>query len=332
MTTSLRSWRWAPPEEWDEMFGESPSATPFHGRPWCETYAAFDRRFDARALAIRLEHGHEVLMPLLVRRGLLRKGPFARAVAMQPGVYGGPLSSKGPLGPEDWASFVRVSRSLPFGRIDCFGSVLDPLPTEQIAALAASARTTHAIALKDLSTDSRSTFSKGCKHALTKAKRAGVSCGRLESLGQVDEYFDTYLDSVRRWGKDVARAYPRELFQHLYGTPSAELWVARLPTGEIAACGTFLFSSRHCVWWHGAMREKHTEAAPTNALIHALIDEARSRDCDLFDFNPSGGHAGVDSFKRSFGASPIEFSIWSQRSTLRTRLQRQSGRARGQAT
>jgi CelD/BcsL family acetyltransferase involved in cellulose biosynthesis len=306
---------------WDAAVAASPCATPFHSRAWCETYAGYDRRFEARALSLRLDRAGEVLLPLLVRRGALRRGPFARAVAAQPGVYGGPISPAGALDEGGWEDFVEAARSLPFARIDFFDNVLDPLPAGVAAALGASSRSTHVIDLRELPADSRSTFAKGCKHALTKARRAGIAVSRLGS-SDVAAYFAVYRDSLARWGKGEQRAYRRELFERLAATDLAELWGARLPDGELAAGGVFLFAPRHCVWWHGAMKAAHADSGPSNALIHALVEEARRRGCELFDFNPSGGHAGVESFKRSFSPRAVELSTWTQRSQLSAHLRR----------
>ncbi len=125
--------------------------------------------------------GTEVLMPLFVRRGLLRKGPFARAVSTQPGVYGGPLAARGRLGPEGWASFARAARSLPFGRIDCFGNVLDPLPAELSATFGATSRTTHVVELDRLPEDPVESYEPACRRNVRKAEREGVTIARVES-------------------------------------------------------------------------------------------------------------------------------------------------------
>lgn len=321
---STPTWRWVEPAEWDDFVRSSPCATPFHTRAWCEAFSAYDPRFSARALALQLEAG-EVLLPFFARRGVLRRGPFARAVASQPGVYGGPLARTGPLTAAMWGEFVAALPRLPFGRLDCFGNVFDPLPEALARDLRATPRTTHAITLEGLPEDTRSTYSKGCKHALTKSRRAEVRC---EASHDIDAYFEVYRDSLRRWGKTEERGYRREVFQHLLATPLAELWVVRMPSGEIAAGGLFLFTARHCVWWHGAMRDQFSDASPSNALIHAVLGRARERGCALFDFNPSGGHEGVDSFKRSFGAKSFEFPIFTWRSGLAARFGRSSGAPR----
>ncbi len=316
MTTTTRSWRWAPPETWDATIAASPCATPFHGRAWCAAYSASDPRFDARALSLSLDGGSEVLLPLCVRRGLLRKGPFARAVATQPGVYGGPLSARGRLDPDEWAGFVRAARSLPLGRLDVFGSVLDPLPRTLAEELGAVRRTTHVVELDRLPQDPLESYSSACRRNVKRSEREGVTVVRDSSSAAVREYFAIYRDSLRRWGKRDDEGYSLAAIERLVQAPSVELWCARTPDGRMAAGGLFVFARRHAVYWHGAMLAELAATRPANALHHALIVESRARGCALYDFNPSGRHAGTEDFKLSFGARAREFWIWSFRNAV----------------
>ncbi len=143
------------------------------------------------------------------------------------------------------------------------------------------------------------------------------------------EYFAIYRDSLRRWGKGESEGYKLEWIEHLATAESVELWCARIADGRMAAGGIFVFAPRHTVYWHGAMLEELAASRPANALHHALIAESRRRGCRLYDFNPSSGHAGTDEFKRSFGAREHQFSIWSFRSPIATRVASGAQRARG---
>lgn len=327
-STTAARWRKADAATWDACVAASPCATPFHTREWNELLARYDTRFAAKAYVCELASGRELLLPLVARKGALRKGPFSRVVSTQPGVYGGPLASDGPLGLESWREFADGLGSAPFARLDCFGNVLDPLPSELAARFESETRSTQAIELATLPENPRSSYRKGAKHSLTKSERAGVIVERARGASDIDEYFAVYRDSLRRWGKTDRRAYRRELFHMFAGSRLAEIWCARMPTGEIAAGGVFLFTARHCVWWHGAMREEFADACPSNALIHRLLQEARARGCELFDFNPSGGHAGVESFKDGFRPRAMPFHIWTWRSALVAKLTRRTaGRA-----
>jgi len=46
-----------------------------------------------------------------------------------------------------------------------------------------------------------------------------------------------------------------------------------------------------------------------HVLIHHLMEIACSRGHRWFDFNPSGGHAGVAAFKKGFGAGSLSCPV-----------------------
>lgn len=311
MTPTAGRWTWLDAARWDAIAEESPAATGFHRRAWSEAVARNDPRFRARALGFEFESGAQALLPLVVRRGALRRGPFARAVSTQPGTYGGPILAGGGLDEEQWTELLAALPRAPFGRLDCFGNVQAPLPAEVAAraAVASEERETHVLELAELPEDAAASYRSSCRRALRKAARAEVRCRRL-GPADVSTYHDVYRETLARWGKAEERGYPRALFEDLVGCDGVELWAAETVDGVMAACGTFLFSRSHCVYWHGAMRAEQGELRPMNLLMHTLIEESRARGCARFDFNPSGELAGVRAFKESFAARAVSFLTW----------------------
>jgi hypothetical protein len=303
-------WTLACAAEWDALVAHSRCATSFHSRAWNELIAQYDRRFEAKAWRVALPSGRSVLLPTVVRSGLLRRGIFSRAVSSQPGVYGGPIAADGPLGESGWREFVDALAGAPIGRLECFGNVLDPLPIGLGSALAARDCSTHVIEFQAADSDPWAGYRPACRRAIAKAERAGIRCERASTLNDVEAYFDVYRDTLERWGKAPARGYTRRLFELALNTPGVELWCARLSNGAIVAGGVFGFSRAHCVYWQGALRLEHAALRPMNALLHRLITVARERGCSWFDFNPSGALDGVRAFKESFGARERKFLVW----------------------
>jgi len=258
------------------------------------------------------------VLPMVVRRGLHRRGPLGRAVSTQPGTYGGPILRDRLLTPEDWAEVFEILAGLGIGRLDCFGNVLDPLPDGlHVEGLATTRCRTHVVALDALPEDPRSTYRQGCRRGLRKAEAAGLSFRRITTRAELEPYYAIYIDRLRNaWGKAVEKAYPMELFGTLMEAPGAEIWCAYDSQGEVAAGAVFLFAPRHCVYWQGALSTRHGGFSPSKALMHHLILEARSRGCAWFDFNPSSGLAGVEAFKRGFGAAEVEVTRWRRLSPL----------------
>ncbi len=321
-----RNWRWLTNGEWDAIAARSPSATWFHRRDWADAICRHDGRFEPRALGLAAAEGAVALMPLCVRRGLLRKGLLGRAASTQPGTFGGPILAERELRRADWIAVLASLAEAPLGRVDCFDNVLDPLPertlsdAERAHIIVSERRATHVLELGSLPEDPRASYRKGCKHSITKARRADLVVERVDDAASIHAYYEVYLDSLRRWDKPLEKAYRRSLFEDLVQRADAELWVARTPEGRVAAGGLFLFTPRHCVWWHGSMHADLQELGPSNLLIHELVQVARERGCELFDFNPSGGHGGVESFKRSFRPEERALTVWTHYHPLLARI------------
>lgn len=319
-------WRWATEPEWDRFAREAPSATAFHSRAWCESYCSYAPRYTPRALAVEL-HGRELLVPVFARRGMLRRGPFLRAVSSRPGVYGGPIALDGPLGEEGWAEFGAALGASPLGAWECFGNVLDP-HAPPVGELVRAQRTTHLVDLAELSDDVLASYDSNCRRNVRKAEREGISVQRESGPAARAEYFAMYVASQQRWGEDPSRGYRESLFELLERVAGAELWTSRTREGELAAGGWFVASRSHVVYWHGAMHERFSPLRPANALHHALIVESRRRGARYYDFNPSEDLEGVQQFKRSFGAREASFATFQWRSSAAATLERWLGRAR----
>jgi CelD/BcsL family acetyltransferase involved in cellulose biosynthesis len=315
-----RSWRWIAAADWDRAVDASPGATGFHSRPWMEALAAWDPRFEPRALGFQLDDGSPAVFPMLVRRGVLRRGPFARAVSSHPSVYGGPICPERRLGDPDWRTVLDALDRAPLGRVECFGNPLQPLPDDAAARLRCRESATQVVDLSALPEDTLESYSSSCRRAVRKALKEGVTVARETGGEAVAQYFAVYRDSLRRWGE--RDGYPRSLFERLVRVPEVELWCARSRDGRVAAGGLFLFARSHCVYWQGAMLEELASMRPANALHHALIEEARRRGCELYDFNPSAGLSGVEEFKSSFGARPLAVRAWRHRHPLVAKLDR----------
>lgn len=322
-------WGWATETEWDQVSREAPCATPFHSRAWCEAYCSYAPRYSPRALRLELD-GRALFLPVFVRRGLLRRGPFMRAVSARPGVYGGPIALDGPLGPRGWSSFAAALSASPLGAWECFGNVLDP-QAPLANEVTCEQRRTHLVDLASLPDDVLASYDSNCRRNVRKAEREGIAVQRESGPAARSEYFAMYVASQERWGEDAAHGYRERLFELLERVAGAELWTARTREGELAAGGWFLASRAHVVFWHGAMHERFSPLRPANALHHALIVESRRRGARYYDFNPSEKIEGVQQFKRSFGAREATFPTFQWRSDAAATLERWLARARGGA-
>ena len=183
---------------------------------------------------------------------------------------------------------------------------------------------THAISLEEKSFSIDHLWTKGDKTAarkVRKARKAGITIRKAGDQKDWYQYYLIYEDSMRRWGEKASSRYEWKLFQILMNLNSKHiiLWLATYKEKIIAGSLCF-YSKNHAVYWHGAALSDYFYMRPVNLLMYEVIKDASDRDCSWFDFNPSGGHEGVKSFKRSFGAIALPSHIVETRSKFFTAL------------
>jgi hypothetical protein len=150
-------------------------------------------------------------------------------------------------------------------------------------------------------------FSKGHRAAARRAEREGV----IVDLARCDDdwhaYLAAYADSVARWGKRARSVYSPRFFAILrsrWGDADGamRLWVAR-DAGVVVAGALIFDAPTHQTYWHGAMRHG-VRPGTVHLLLRTAIESACRDGVGVFDFHPSGGLAGVETFKKGFGAKP----------------------------
>jgi hypothetical protein len=303
-------WRWLTREEWLQTTSNSPAATYYHTPHWCECVAAWHGQNDARALGLSLADGTRVALPLLVRKGLLRVGPLARGMSTMPNTYGGPVAEHRALTEGDWTELFGSLGSLPLGKVTIHATPGQLPPAALTPDLSWRDRNTYLIRLDEIAGELVKSYHKGCASSVKKGRRTGLTASRITTSAELKEYHAVYLDSVKRWGKESAAGYPFGLFESLHALPGVEFWSARLAEGKIVAGGIFLYWGRSVRYWQGAMLAEFRDVCPANFLLDFLLEDARARGLQLFDFNPSGHLKGVEAFKASFGAASAPSPKW----------------------
>lgn len=146
-------------------------------------------------------------------------------------------------------------------------------------------------------------MSRGHRSSIKKATREGVEIGQAETIDDWYEYYEVYVDSLRRWGSRTTSNYHWRMFESLFqrSGQNVRLWVARVQRRIVA--GAVCFSAKHhVVYWHGAALESFFHLRPVNLLFFEVIRHSEAEQKHWFDFNPSGRLEGVARFKRGFGA------------------------------
>lgn len=149
-----------------------------------------------------------------------------------------------------------------------------------------------------------------------KARDNGVSVFPAQYPEEWKEYYELYLQNTQRWNPPPSVIYPFRLFDDIRAGEKhyATLWLAYSREENLAAGALCLYSKTSCVYWNGASSADHLNLRPMNLLISTIIKDAIKRGLTFFDFNPSGGVAGVERFKESFGAVKTPAPVYDSRS------------------
>lgn len=148
-------------------------------------------------------------------------------------------------------------------------------------------------------------FTAKNRNMCRKAERGGVTVARDSSQQAAHAYAELHARNAQGW--ETPAAARGALIEALMSTGETELWLARL--GELVVGGALLLrGSDDLLYWSGAMDRDHRDVAPSNAVLRAALESACERGLKYFDFGSSAGLPGVEAFKRSFGASPSEYS------------------------
>jgi Acetyltransferase (GNAT) domain len=288
---------------WDEVAGSCGYATFFHTRAWAEVFCAGMGDWEDETIAIEFSDGNLGVLPLL------RHVDSGHRQSTAPFVYGGPLF----LAPPDDEHMGAVGK-IPrwFDDIVLYDNPFSPYSWHQ-EGLVRWRIHTHAL---DLGAGFDAIFAgtgRSLRRLWRNADRTGVSVTLASTLQDVDEYYEAYLDSVRRWGDTAISHYPRELFHALFELQEdgrgVRLWVG-IRDGRVVSGVLVLHQGAHCVSWQAATHSEHLRSRASGLVYLSAIRTACEEGLRWFDFNPSGKLRGVELFKESFGAKRLPFDMY----------------------
>jgi Acetyltransferase (GNAT) domain len=288
--------------EWDAIFEACDHATFFQSREWAEVWQRYTRgRLEPAAWSLRFSDGLTAVLP--ASRTRLRHGLSRHYFSSPADTYGGWLSTDALTGDHRELLVVHLRRQMP--NLSLRINPFDPFMAEMKFGVVVHDET-HALRLTEDTEAIEKRFSRGHRGAIRSARKKGVTVSLATELEQWKSYYSAYEDSLRRWGPRASSRYAWPLFDHLYrlASPRVRLWIAERD-GELLAGALCFYAQSHVGWWHGAAFESAFHLRPMNLLLAEVIGEASLRGYSWFDFNPSGGNAGVEDFKRRFGARPL---------------------------
>lgn len=291
--------RLATPDEWDATFAACPWATFFHSRTWAEIWAEYTRgQIRPSPWLAEFSDGIRAILPISLRSS--RYHLSSTALLSPGGTYGGPISSD-PLSAVHLRLLVQFMRrhwkNIQYRDNPYLAPSIPPFGM-------VNPGTTQRIELARIQHTSTELQRKGHASAVTKARKHGILIARATNPNDWASYVQMYEASITRWGTTATSHYTPALFEILRRraetTSDISLWLARYQ--GIPVAGAVIFSTPHiAIYWHGAALDEYFDMRPVNLLLTEAIDNAREEGKQWFDFNPSGGHAGVIRFKDGFG-------------------------------
>lgn len=146
---------------------------------------------------------------------------------------------------------------------------------------------------------------------LQKEKKAiafGYVAERTQSISDIKGFLSIYRKSQDRWGASSSSKYLEGDLRELCELEDnkTQLWVVKKDERVISGALCIAGDLSLC-YWLGAADDKHFEMRPNNLLFPSIFRAAHEMGYAYVDLGPSGGHAGVDHFKSSLGASPLPF-------------------------
>ncbi len=297
LTLAISSVRAATAQEWDAIWQVCDYATYFHSREWAEAWKVYSQGGTRpHGRLVQFSDSKRVLLPLSAMT--VYRGLACQYVSSPAGTYGGWISADELS--VDHARLLTDYLTRSLGNLVWRVNPYDPLHADLPRGVAVPDET-QALDLLQGFEHIRRQWTKGHASAARKASRLGVVITPARTTEDWRVYYRLYEATLRRWKTGRSSQYAWPLFDALSAThsPYVRLWLATRNQQVLAGALCF-YAKRHVVYWHGAALAEHFHLRPVHLLMANAIEDACARGYAWFDFNPSGGHAGVRAFKASF--------------------------------
>jgi hypothetical protein len=304
VTVRIKGVRKASVTEWDRAWQSCDYATYFHSRQWGDIWHAYSNgRIRAEPRFVSFTDGKTAIIPLSCSLSCYR---FVKSCSSSPaGTFGGWITAD--------ALEVGHARLLTDYMLTKCGD-LDWVvnPYDENVFKAGVDRSDHETDMLDLSVGFDNVlrqFERENIRAIRKAQNLGIAIRLGDTLEDWRHYFTAYEESLSRW-KHVSSRYEWRLFEEIFNrqSPHVQLWLATCGNSIVSGALCF-YAKRHVVYWHGASLKEYFSYRPVHLLLHEIIKDACEKGYKWFDFNPSGGHAGVRAFKKTFGTKALSCPV-----------------------
>lgn len=156
-------------------------------------------------------------------------------------------------------------------------------------------------------------FRKGCKSAVKKAQREGVSVSCANAVADLEIFSALHAETMRTTG---SRPRPSGHFVRLWNTLApagrCDVLLARLPSGAPIAGVMTMHWKGSTYYYAAATAQKYRDAGGNTLLVHEAILKSRARGDQSFHLGPTPQRQQVDEktyfvgrFKNQFGGVEV---------------------------
>lgn len=300
-------------EEWDKHLLQFPEATFYQTRIWAAILAAAYPGLQDESRWIDCAGGRAAV-PVQTWNRL--GGLLATRHSSFPFLYGGPI----PRRIDDRDLFAEVIAELSRGRksLFCVSNPFAPGPVDPPEQVEVTPDATHLLHLPDR-------YEEYWDNVLTTAKRndvrrltkKGVSIRMGGTTGEIATVYQFYRKSFDRWGGAPRNVYPESLYQAMveHGKGCVRLYLAEHEEKIIG--GSFIIRWNGHAHYHAGYFDHEARSLRANVLLQErIIRDAITDGLNDYDFLPSGGNKGVETFKESFGGVRNQIERYVYRSPL----------------
>ncbi|GAB7020340.1 GNAT family N-acetyltransferase [Halostagnicola bangensis] len=304
---------------WRSVAEQCDYATFFHTPIWGNIVSETFDEYSSAPIGAELDNGTRVILPLVKKSRVATKYGVSREITHLDSTFAGcygDIIADGPLTPE-WTDVYDAALS----KGDTLTVVDNPFANDRsnIGTELGDVveKTNDFTQVTDLRTDFETLFEEfqsDVRENSHKAREMGASVQPVTEKARYREYFAVYQDSLERWGEDATNEYPWELFETVYDyaqrhDENVKLW-GTVVDGDLAYGQLTFYWNDHVVPWHAASNSDYFAYNPSDLLDVEVIRDAIERGYDWYDFNPSGGHEGVVSYKSKFATRRRDVTRW----------------------
>ena len=277
--------------EWAEIYNHCDYATYFHSVEFSKLMIAYTPQIKIATRLIEFSDDKKAIFILFKHTAF--KGLLTSHTSSIFGVYGGWISGDDLTTEHDDLLVGWIQKLNLFMRVNPYQrKFYDKIHTQPETTLRLSLQTDYESIHKN--------YEYRHKHAIKKAIEKGVTVRKAKTIGEWKEYYEVYLDSIRRWGDKTRSVYKCELFESFFNNKSGNIVLhTAIFENRIVAGAICFHSKKKVLYWHGSYLEEFKNVNPATYLIAEIIKSAVGRN-DYFDFLPSANLKGVMFFKSGY--------------------------------